>query len=204
MEPETPEDRATPAPTRAAHAADAPATQDPQNSQAHQPTVGLQIAVAGLLLIIVAAIAYFGSLATVANVGGWYAAVEKAPWDPPNAAFGPVWSALYILIALAGWLVWRRGYRKGEPHAARSTLALYGVQLVLNAAWTPAFFAGFPLIGRSAWWIALAIILGLLVCVIALARAAAKWSKLAMWIMLLYAAWLLFASTLNLWIILLN
>lgn len=201
MEPETPEDRATPAPTRAAHAADAADAQEPR---AHKPTAGLQIAVAGLLLIIVAAIAYFGSLATVANVGGWYAAVEKAPWDPPNAVFGPVWSALYILIALAGWLVWRRGYRKGEPHAARSTLALYGVQLVLNAAWTPVFFAGFPLIGRYAWWIALAIILALLVCAVALARAAAKWSKLAMWVMLLYAAWLLFASTLNLWIILLN
>lgn len=201
MEPETPEDRATPAPARAAHAAEAP---DSQESRAHKPTAGLQIAVAGLLLIIVAAIAYFGSLATVANVGGWYAAVEKAPWDPPNAVFGPVWSALYILIALVGWLVWRRGYRKGEPHAARSTLALYGVQLVLNAAWTPVFFAGFPLIGRPAWWIALAIILGLLVCVIALARAVAKWSKLAIWVMLLYAAWLLFASTLNLWIILLN
>ncbi|MFC5337128.1 TspO/MBR family protein [Leucobacter denitrificans] len=166
--------------------------------------VGRQILAGVLFLVAVALIAFLGSLATMPNTEGWYAEATKAPWSPPNSVFGPVWSVLYVLIALAGWLIWRAGYRVGGPNAARRTLALYVVQLVLNGLWTPVFFAGYPLIGDIAWWIALAIILALIISVIWLAVAAVKWSQAAMWIMIPYLLWLMFATSLNLAIIVLN
>ena len=111
---------------------------------------------------------------------------------------------LYVLIALAGWCIWRAGFRPGKPNAARKTLALYIVQLALNSLWSPIFFAGYPLIGDAAWWIALVIILALIASVIWLAIAAAKWSQAAMWIMIPYLLWLAFATSLNLAILVLN
>jgi tryptophan-rich sensory protein len=156
------------------------------------------------LLVVVALIAFLGSLATVPHTDGWYAEVTKVPWDPPNAIFGPVWSALYALIAVAGFLIWRTGYRSGDRNAARGTLGIYAAQLLLNGLWTPLFFAGYPLVGEAAWWAALAVILALIGCVIWLAVSAAKWSRFAAWIMAPYLLWLVFASTLNAGVIVLN
>lgn len=169
-----------------------------------RPTVARQIVVGAGLLILVALIAFLGSLATTPNTDGWYAEATKVPWDPPNAVFGPVWSALYFLIALAGFLIWRAGYRSDRPNAARRTLWIYSVQLILNGIWTPIFFAGFPVIGAAAWWLALFVILALIVCVVWLAVSAAKRSRIAAWIMVPYLLWLAFASTLNAGIIVLN
>ncbi|MBK0419029.1 tryptophan-rich sensory protein [Leucobacter sp. CSA1] len=169
-----------------------------------RPPVAKQIAVGLGLLAVVALIAFLGSLATMPNTEGWYARVEKVPWDPPNAVFGPVWSILYALIAVAGFLVWRAGYRGGEPNAARGTLGIYAAQLVLNGLWTPIFFAGYPVVGEVAWWLALAVILALIACVVWLAISAAKWSRIAAWIMVPYLLWLAFATTLNAGIIVLN
>lgn len=169
-----------------------------------RPSVGRQIGVGALLLVLVALIAVLGSLASTANVDGWYATANKVAWDPPNAVFGPVWSALYFLIALAGWLIWRAGYRAGEPNAARRVLTVFGVQLVLNGLWTPVFFAGYPLIGEVAWWLALAIIVALMVTVVWLGVAGARWSRIATAIMVVYLLWLLFATSLNVGIIVLN
>jgi translocator protein len=68
--------------------------------------------------------------------GEWYAALDKPSWTPPSAVFGPVWTALYVMMALAAWLVWRdAGFT-----AARAALSAYLVQLVLNAAWSWLFF----------------------------------------------------------------
>ena len=118
--------------------------------------------------------------------------------------FGPVWSVLYLLIAIAGLLIWRSGYQGANPNAARGVLGIYAIQLVLNGLWTPIFFAGYPLIGATAWWIALVVILALIGCVVWLAISAAKWSKTASWIMVVYLLWLTFAATLNAGIIFLN
>ncbi len=159
---------------------------------------------AAILLAAVALIAFLGSLASASNVDGWYASAAKVPWDPPNSLFGPVWSALYLMIALAGWLIWRNGYRENRPNAAGKQLRIYAMQLVFNALWTPVFFAGYPAIGEAAWWIALIIIVALIVSVIWLAGAAARWSRIAAWIMVPYLLWLLFATTLNIGIIALN
>lgn len=68
--------------------------------------------------------------------GEWYEKLDKPSWRPPNSVFGPVWTLLYLMIALSGWLVWREAGFAG----AALPLAIYGLQLVLNAAWTPLFF----------------------------------------------------------------
>lgn len=169
-----------------------------------RPSVPRQLSIAALLLVGVAAISAFGALASSSNVDGWYSTVTKVPWDPPNTVFAPVWTVLYALIALAGFLIWRAGYRGGSPNAARGTLTVFGVQLALNAAWTPLFFAGYPMFGEIAWTLALAIITALIFTVVALAWMSARWSRSASAIMVLYLLWLVFAATLNLGIIVLN
>ena len=66
----------------------------------------------------------------------WYKSLNKPTWNPPNWIFAPVWSVLYLLMALAAWLVWKQY----EWMGARLRLGLFVVQLLLNAAWTWTFF----------------------------------------------------------------
>ena len=68
--------------------------------------------------------------------GEWYERLKKPPWRPPNRLFAPVWTVLYLMIAVAGWLIWRKAGLAG----AGLPLAAYALQLILNAAWTPLFF----------------------------------------------------------------
>ncbi len=68
--------------------------------------------------------------------GEWYAALKKPTWNPPNWIFGPVWSALYTMMAVAAWLVWRRGGFRVN----RLPLSLFLTQLFLNALWSWLFF----------------------------------------------------------------
>lgn len=65
--------------------------------------------------------------------GAWYASLRKPAWTPPNWLFGPVWSVLYVMIAIAGWLVWRV-----DPTGP--AVWLWGLQLVLNFLWSGLFF----------------------------------------------------------------
>jgi len=139
------------------------------------------------------AVAALGSIATAGNVQGWYADAEKAPWNPPNWLFGPAWTLLYTLMSVAGWLVWRQ--RRRVP--VRRALTLYVVQLALNSVWTPMFFGLYPTIGVAALWIALVIIVALDVAVLLMMLAFWKASKTAAWLLVPYWAWVLFATTLN-------
>ncbi|WP_221584014.1 TspO/MBR family protein [Microbacterium sp. G2-8] len=163
----------------------------------------VQILVAVVLLLAVAGIAAGGSLATAPNVDGWYADAEKVPWNPPGGVFGPAWTVLYLLIAAAGFLLWRAIVVR-EKRSWDGVLTVYIVQLALNAAWTPIFFAGYPLIGETAWWLALAVMVALIVAVIWLMALATRRSKIATLLLAPYLVWILFASTLNMGIIALN
>jgi tryptophan-rich sensory protein len=80
--------------------------------------------------------AALGGLFSVGGDGGWYADLAKPSWTPPSWLFGPVWTALYGMMAVAVWLVWMR--RHDRPAAVPMTV--FALQLVLNAAWTPLFF----------------------------------------------------------------
>jgi len=68
--------------------------------------------------------------------GEWHERLKKPSWRPPNRLFAPVWTVLYVMIAVSGWLVWREEGFSG----AALPLAVYALQLMLNAAWTPLFF----------------------------------------------------------------
>jgi tryptophan-rich sensory protein len=116
--------------------------------------------------------------------GEWYAQLEKPFFNPPGWLFGPVWSALYVLIGVAGWLVWRR---------ARGSLPvkLWWAQLILNFSWTPVFFAAHQ-IGA-----ALAIVIALLAVIVAFVATAWRRDRAAAWLFVPYAAWVTFASLLN-------
>lgn len=140
-------------------------------------------------LLIAVAVAAFGTIVTIAQVDGWYAAARHVTWTPPNWAFGAVWTVLYLLIAVSGWLLWLR--------RARGALALYVAQLVVNAIWTPVFFGAFPLIGGAALWIAVGIIVLLDLLVVATIATAWQRSRWAAVLLLPYLAWILYASTLN-------
>lgn len=139
-------------------------------------------------------VAGLGGLASTSNVDGWYSTASKAPWTPPNWVFGPVWTVLYLMMAVAAWLVWR----KGGP-ASRRFLRLYWVQLVLNLLWTPLFFALYPSFGTPALWLGFVDIATLAVVLVVLIRWAFPLSRAAGLILLPYIAWVAYASTLNLW-----
>ncbi|GGI02411.1 TspO/MBR family protein [Arthrobacter liuii] len=150
-------------------------------------------ALAGFLLasLLVAAV---GGLASAANVTGWYATADKAPWSPPNGVFGPVWTILYTAMAVAAWLVWRR-----RTDGTRQAMVVYAIQLVLNLAWTPVFFALYPALGTTALWLGLAIILALIAAVTVTVLHFGPISRAAGLLLLPYVSWLVFAASLNWW-----
>jgi benzodiazapine receptor len=152
--------------------------------------------VLGLLAFLAASalVAGLGGLATASNVTGWYATAEKAPWSPPNWVFGPVWSILYVAMAVAAWLIWRR-----HADGTRPALTAYAVQLVLNLLWTPVFFGLYPTLGTAALWIAFVIILALAAAVAVTVMYFGPISRTAGLLMLPYLSWVIFAASLNLW-----
>lgn len=117
----------------------------------------------------------------------WFAALAKPSWQPPNWLFGPVWTTLYLMMGIAAGLVWRRG----PAPAVRGALAIYAMQLVLNALWTPAFFGahalGAALVVIVVLWIAIALTI------------IRFWSihRVAAALLLPYLAWVSFATALN-------
>jgi translocator protein len=95
-----------------------------------------QLLVLAMFLGLCAVVAGLGSVMSASAMDGWYGRLEQPGWDPPDWVFGPVWSVLYVLIAVSGWLVWRaRGWFE-----SRAALIAWGVQLALNLLWTAVFF----------------------------------------------------------------
>lgn len=150
-----------------------------------------------LVLVAFVAIAYavaaLGSIATISQVDGWYADADKVPWNPPSAIFGPVWTVLYALMAVAAWLVWREKDRTD----VRRPLTLYVIQLALNAVWTPVFFGLYPSVGVAALWVAAVIILAIDFAVLLTMLAFWRVRRAAAVLLIPYWAWVLFATTLN-------
>lgn len=151
----------------------------------------------GLVLLVFVAIAYavaaLGSIATISQVDGWYADADKVSWNPPSAIFGPVWTVLYALMAVAAWLVWRERDRLD----VRRPLTIYVIQLVLNAIWTPMFFGLYPFLGVAALWIAAVIIVAIDIAVLLTMLAFWRVRRVAAVLLIPYWAWVLFATTLN-------
>jgi benzodiazapine receptor len=127
-----------------------------------------------------------GSLFTMVSLESWYAGLAKPSWNPPNWIFGPVWTALYAMMAVAGWLVWRRG----EPQS-RPALRWFAIQLVLNVAWSAVFF-GLQLPGLAFFEILL-----LWVAIAATLLTSWRVSRAAGILLVPYLLWVSFAVALN-------
>jgi tryptophan-rich sensory protein len=143
------------------------------------------VGLAGWLAITTAAAA-IGAVASV-EAGAFYTALELPVWAPPPWLFGPVWTVLYLGIAIAAWLVWRvNGFA-----AARTALCLFLAQLVLNALWSWLFF------GWHLGALAFADILLLWVLIAATLVSFWRIRALAGWILVPYLLWVSFAAVLN-------
>jgi tryptophan-rich sensory protein len=116
--------------------------------------------------------------------GEWYASLEKPPFNPPNWLFGPAWTLLYILIAVAGWLVWQKTPTGG-------VMKVWVAQMILNFLWSPIFF------GLEEIRLALIVVLALLVVILIFIVLGWRHHRVAALLFLPYAAWVAFASLLN-------
>jgi benzodiazapine receptor len=134
----------------------------------------------GLCLLVAVA----DGVLTVPNIKPWYSVLVHPPLTPPDWLFGPVWTVLYVMMAVAAWRVWLHPWHN-------QALLMWGWQLAFNAAWTPVFFAG-HLPGP-----ALAVILGLDVLIVLTIVKFRPLNRMAAWLMVPYLAWSLFATYLN-------
>lgn len=135
-----------------------------------------------------------GSIFTVSAIPTWYATLVKPTLNPPSWIFGPVWTILYALMGIAAFLVWKKGWDRKD---VRKALAVFGLQLVLNAVWSIIFFGL-----HSPLWALVDIILMWLAIVWTMVLFY-KISKPAMWLLVPYILWVSFATYLNysIWIL---
>ena len=125
-----------------------------------------------------------GAMASV-DAASFYAQLSKPSWAPPAGVFGPVWSALYALMGVAAWLVWR------APGGKRGALGLFGAQLVANALWSWLFF------GWHRGALAAVEVLVLLALIVATVVSFWRVSRLAALLLIPYLVWVSFASALT-------
>jgi translocator protein len=145
----------------------------------------------GLCLIVGA----LGSLATRGALPEWYAELAKPSFTPPPWIFAPVWTALYLLMGVAAFLVWRRGLK--DPQVVRAVIA-FGAQLLLNALWSPAFF------GLRSCIAGLIVIVPLWITIAATILLFWPVSRPAALLLTPYLAWVSFATVLNVALVLKN
>jgi tryptophan-rich sensory protein len=118
----------------------------------------------------------------------WYRLLQRPPGTPPGWVFGPVWTALYLMMGLALALLWQNPASKP---GARRAIILFIVQLLLNLSWTPVFF------GLQRIDIALGLIVALWVAIVVAIAAARPVSRAAAWLLVPYYAWVSYATYLN-------
>lgn len=135
------------------------------------------------------AAAGLGAALTRPSLDDWYPALDKPAWTPPDGVFGPVWTTLFALMAIAAWRVWRR--RQAEPKAARVALGWFATQLALNVGWSLLFFGL-----RAPGWALLEILL-LWGAILATAQAARRVDAPAAALLIPYMVWVSFAAALN-------
>lgn len=137
-----------------------------------------------------------GSSVTFQAIPTWYAGLNKPFFSPPNWIFGPVWTVLYILMAVALYLVWSS--KSKNKKAQNSALQIFFVQLFFNAFWSIAFF------GLRSPFLGLIVIGVMIVAIVNTIKKFSPVNKLASQLLYPYLVWVSFASILNLVVFLLN
>ncbi len=150
----------------------------------------LSIIVAVVITIVVLGV---GGLMT--TVGPWYRGINKPSWNPPDWLFGPAWTVILGLAAVAGVLAWNNALTTGDRLLVAS---LFGLNILLHTAWSPLFFN----LRRPDW--ALIEVPFLWLSILALMIGLARYSMLASWLLLPYLLWVAFAAFLNFTIVRMN
>ncbi len=130
---------------------------------------------------------YFLGKITHANITTWYQTLNKSILTPPDIVFPIVWSILYVMLALVGWSLWLKRHQAG----GKLSLLLYGIQMLMNWAWSPIFF--------SLHFVVLGFYLIVAMMIITLIIILINWknNKLISILLIPYWFWLLFAGYLN-------
>lgn len=140
-----------------------------------------------LFITICLAVSGAGAIFTADSAQEWYPALQKPVWTPASWLFGPVWTILYLMMAVAAWLVWRRR----KTARVGGAMVLFFIQLILNAAWSPLFFGlQNPLAGLLDIVLLWAAILATLIAFRRISSAAAA-------LLVPYWLWVSYAATLN-------
>ncbi|MDE3135241.1 MAG: tryptophan-rich sensory protein [Acidobacteriota bacterium] len=129
--------------------------------------------------------AWLGSRFTRPSLAPWYASLAKPFWTPPNWVFGPAWTILFALMAIAGWLVWRQTGYLTLP------MVLFALQLVLNVAWSWLFF------GMQSPAAGMLEIVFLWLAILATTIVFWRLNHVAGWLFVPYLAWVAYAASLN-------
>ena len=149
-----------------------------------------------LVTIIVCELAgIIGTPFTSSEIPTWYAGLVKPALNPPSWIFGPVWTILYILMGIAVFLVWKKGFSRPD---VKKAVKVFALQLILNATWSIVFFGL-----HSPLW-AFVIVVAMWLAIIWTMVVFYKISKPAMWLLVPYIVWVTFASYLNYSIVVLN
>ncbi|SYZ71830.1 conserved membrane hypothetical protein [Candidatus Zixiibacteriota bacterium] len=139
-------------------------------------------------ILICQAAGLIGSIPNIEAIPNWYAGLNKPSFTPPNWLFAPVWTTLYLMMGMALFLIWKRGW--GAPQVA-TAIGLFAAQLILNAAWSWLFF------GLKLTFVAF---LEILILWLMLLLTILKFRILvptAAYLMIPYLAWVGYASVLN-------
>jgi tryptophan-rich sensory protein len=142
-----------------------------------------------------AAFAVAGVGALITELGPWYYGLRKPSWQPPDWLFGPAWTVIFSLIALAGILAWQRA---PDAAARRRVIWFFGLNAALNILWSGLFFR----LHRPDW--ALIEVAFLWLSIVVLIWIPASYSRGASWLLVPYLAWVTFAALLNLAVVRLN
>lgn len=129
-----------------------------------------------------------GTIFTINAIPTWYAGLSKPSFSPPNYLFGPVWTVLYILMGVSLFLIWKRGFKTKK---VRDAIYVFGIQLFLNAIWSPIFF------GAKNLGLAFVVIIAMWFYIVKTIKLFAKIDKTASYLLYPYIAWVSFATILN-------
>jgi benzodiazapine receptor len=142
----------------------------------------------GVFLVLCAVAGVVGSAFADTGAGSWYDGIDKPSFTPPTWVFPPMWGVLYAAMAFGAWRVWRR--IGPEPDRSRA-LVVFGVQLLLNALWTPVFF------GAESPYLGLLVVAALWLAVLAMVLTFAPVDPVAAVVNVPYLLWVSFAFVLN-------
>jgi benzodiazapine receptor len=158
------------------------------------PSRGRSIAMLAVFLAMTLGRLQYGATITAISAGTWYQALHKVSFNPPDWVFRPVWITLYLAMSVAAWRVWRRSDASGR----RFALALFTLQLFLNAVWSYLFF-GYQMVGVA--------LIELIVLEISIVATFVCFNRIDRWAGILfipYVLWVAFAGILNAAIFALN